>query len=179
VCASLPLIPISGAFDLVFSTATFHWVHDHEGLFRQIHDALVPGGRLVAQCGGGPNLARVHERAVALMRTDPYARWFSSWRPAWHFADAETTARRLSAAGFTGVRTTLHEAPAVLEDRDRYDAFLTTVIFRDHLQYLPDPALRRQFIEALGQAAAGDTPPFSLDYWRLNMEAVKPAGTRR
>ena len=39
--------------DLAFSTAVFHWVLDHERLFRVIHRALKPGGRLVAQCGGG------------------------------------------------------------------------------------------------------------------------------
>jgi trans-aconitate methyltransferase len=37
--------------DVVFSTATFHWIHDHDRLFRSIFTALKPGGRLRAQCG--------------------------------------------------------------------------------------------------------------------------------
>src|SRR3954470_12673520 len=34
------------------STATFHWIADHETLFDRIHAALVPGAPFVAQCGG-------------------------------------------------------------------------------------------------------------------------------
>src|SRR6185436_919479 len=48
-------LPFVRAFDAVFSGATFHWIHDHGALFRSIITALKPGGRLVAQCGGGPN----------------------------------------------------------------------------------------------------------------------------
>ena len=47
------LLPFADAFDAVLSTATFHWIRDHEALFVSIYRALVPGGRLVAQCGGG------------------------------------------------------------------------------------------------------------------------------
>src|SRR5258708_29070972 len=54
------------AADAVFSTATFHWVLDHPHLFTRLHPALRPGGRLVAQCGGGRNIDRVHNRALRL-----------------------------------------------------------------------------------------------------------------
>ena len=43
--------------DLIVSTATFHWILDHDALFARLHDALRPGGRLVAQCGGAGNIA--------------------------------------------------------------------------------------------------------------------------
>lgn len=36
-----------GAFDLVYSALTFHYVQDFERLIRMIHAALVPGGDLV------------------------------------------------------------------------------------------------------------------------------------
>ena len=38
--------------DAILSTATFHWIADHERLFARLHAALRPGGRFVAQCGG-------------------------------------------------------------------------------------------------------------------------------
>ena len=60
---SLPAMPFSGWADLVFSTATFHWIKDHDALFENIFETLKPGGRLMAQCGGGANL--VHARALA------------------------------------------------------------------------------------------------------------------
>ena len=54
-------------FDAVFSTATFHWVHDHATLFAEISRVLVPGGRLVAQAGGG-RIWRGGEAAARLPR---------------------------------------------------------------------------------------------------------------
>src|ERR1700677_2162159 len=38
--------------DAVFSTATFHWISDHDRLFTRLRAALRSGGQLVAQCGG-------------------------------------------------------------------------------------------------------------------------------
>src|SRR5262245_14427216 len=35
--------------DAVISTATFHWIGDHDRLFTRLKAALKPGGRLVAQ----------------------------------------------------------------------------------------------------------------------------------
>ena len=37
--------------DAVLSTATFHWIADHDLLFKRLRSALRPAGRLVAQCG--------------------------------------------------------------------------------------------------------------------------------
>src|SRR3954451_14639600 len=49
--------------DVVFSTATFHWIADHDALFASLRKALRPGGRLIAQCGGAANIASVHAAA--------------------------------------------------------------------------------------------------------------------
>jgi trans-aconitate 2-methyltransferase len=173
VCAALPRIPLRHAVDVVFSTATFHWVLDHPALFRAIHGALRPGGRLHAQCGGGPNLAHLHARGQILMRQPPFARWFEGWTPPWEFADAETAARRLAAAGFVAIGTSVEAAPVVLADAGRHHDFLTTVIFRDHLTYLPTEQLRHAFVAELSRQAAEDETPFLLDYWRLNLQAQK------
>src|SRR3954454_20494484 len=62
--ADLVGLDLSGAtVDVVFSTATFHWIADHDALLASLRAALRPGGRLVAQCGGAGNIASVHARA--------------------------------------------------------------------------------------------------------------------
>ncbi|MFL5680306.1 MAG: class I SAM-dependent methyltransferase [Chloroflexota bacterium] len=50
-------LPIDGTVDAVLSTATFHWVLDHDALFAHLAAVMRPGGRLVAQCGGAGNIA--------------------------------------------------------------------------------------------------------------------------
>jgi trans-aconitate 2-methyltransferase len=172
--ANAAALPLAGAADAVFSTATFHWVRDHNELFRSLFNALRPGGRLVAQCGGGPNLLRIHERCQHLMIDREFEPHFRTWTEPWEFADAETTARRLRAAGFVDIATSVEPAPVIQPDARAYREFATTVVCRPHLAALPSAAARDRFMEALTNQAAEDSPPFELDYWRLNMDARKP-----
>jgi trans-aconitate 2-methyltransferase len=173
VRADASALPFDRSLDLVFSTATFHWVHDHDRLFSSIFRALKPGGRLVAQCGGGPNLHRLYRRANGLMGQDDFASYFSDWRPPWHFADAETTRRRLETAGFVSVVTALNPSPVSFDSTETYRAFLTTVCVRHHVARLP-PELQDAFTAQLARDAARDDPPLTLDYWRLDMNASVP-----
>ena len=172
--SDLEALPLDAVADLIFSTATLHWIRNHPTLFRSLYRALKPGGRLVAQCGGGPNLAHVLSRAAALMATAPYAPFFAGWSSPWEFADAATTAERLRTAGFIDVEASLEPAPTVLPDADDYRAFVRTAIFRLHLERLPDEQLRTTFLDTLTAQAAQDDPPFALDYWRMNLRGTRP-----
>ena len=44
-------LDFESAFDIVFSNASLHWVHDHTAVLRNIHRALRPGGVFLAQFG--------------------------------------------------------------------------------------------------------------------------------
>ncbi len=175
VLASGDRLPFGAHFDVVFSTATFHWIPDHPRLFRETLGVLRPGGRLHAQCGGAHNLARVHARATALARSPRYARHFAQWRDPWEFASSEITAARLSDAGFEDIETSIHPAPIVFDDADAYQRFLRTVVIRPYLAHLPSETLAEEYLADLTTSAAGDEPPYSLDYWRLDLSARRPA----
>jgi trans-aconitate 2-methyltransferase len=167
-------LPFRAAFDAVFSTATAHWIRDHPALFRSVLASLRPGGRLVAQCGGGANLERLYSRAAILMRTAPFATAFRNWQDPWHFASADDTHEALVRCGYTGVHVGLDPAPVSFPGGDAYTEFITCVCIRHHLDRLPE-GLRRGFALDLTRAAAADDPPFTLDYWRLNIDALRPA----
>ena len=174
VRVELPHLPFDGWADLVFSTATFHWVRDHDTLFADIFRALRSGGRLFAQCGGGPNLVAAHALAEEVMHREPFEPYFRTWDGVWEFATPDVTARRLQAAGFVDVIANLEPAPTTLVDEDSYREFVTTVIYNPHLARLPEGALRARFIDEVTARAARQDPPFTLDYWRLNLEGRKP-----
>src|SRR5579884_2583420 len=167
IAADLQHLPFEGIFDGIFSTATFHWVPDHSRLFRSLFRALRPGGWLRAQCGGGPNLARLRKRMDALIASPQYGPYFRHFRNPWVYNDADTAASLLRQAGFRNVNTSIKSAVTVLDDEEQYKEFLHTVILRRHLQELPDSRLRAELIAELTRQAAQDDPPFSLDYWRL------------
>jgi trans-aconitate 2-methyltransferase len=151
--------------DLVFSTATFHWIGDHDALFRQLHGVLKPGGRLVAQCGGKGNVAE-HTRAIAAAASDPdYGQHLSGAKAPWNFASPEETEPRLAVAGYQDARCWLQPKPVQPADPL---AFITTVTLGPILDQLPEEK-RRPFAEAV---LAQHEEPLVLDYVRLNIEAV-------
>jgi len=167
-------LPFSRAFDAVFSGATFHWIADHAALFRSIVTALRPGGRLVAQCGGAGNLAQLMGRVSRLMEERRFVPFFTEWTELTYYADVDSTRRRLIAAGFTDVEVWLEAAPTTFDSPDAYQQFIATVCVRNHLTCLSLDE-RRAFLRELTVAAVRDQPAFTLDYWRLNITARRPA----
>src|SRR5215472_2782175 len=72
-------------FDVIFSTAVFHWIPDHDQLFANLFRALRPGGLLLAQCGGGPNLKRLRERTERAAALPEFAPFFQNWKKVWNY----------------------------------------------------------------------------------------------
>jgi trans-aconitate 2-methyltransferase len=101
--ADLLELDVGEPVDAVLSTATFHWIPDHERLFARLHAALAPGGRLVAQCGGDGNVAAVKQAGIDAATDPRFAPYLGGWTGDWHFATAADTERRLRAAGFSDV----------------------------------------------------------------------------
>jgi trans-aconitate 2-methyltransferase len=166
-------LPFRPGFDAVFSTATFHWIHDHVRLFAEIQRVLQPGGRLVSQAGGGPNLRHLYGRCDALAKEREFAGAFTGWTDPWYFANVEETIGRLRGAGFDDISVWLEETPTGFSRADEYRAFVKTVCLRHQLARL-DETRREHYLDRLVEAAAEDDPAFTLDYWRLNIDARKP-----
>lgn len=172
VAGDLLSLPFKCVFNGIVSTAALHWVLDHNRLFANLRRVLRPGGWLEAQCGGGPNLAAFRGRANALMQSSRFAEFFSGFCEPWLFQTTEAAVEVLQRARFVNVDASIEAAPTVLDDAPQYREFIRNVILRQHLAALPSEDLRVHFIENLVGQAAADDPPFSLDYWRLNLSAT-------
>jgi trans-aconitate 2-methyltransferase len=165
VVADLAELEVPEPVGAVFSTATFHWLPDHERLFARLHAALEPGGRLVAQCGGAGNVAEHARNILEVAMRPEFASHFDGMDMMWNFATPEETEERLRGAGFEQVSCWLEEKP--VQPEDPY-AFTTTVTMGPHLARLPED-LRRSFAEAV---LAQESDPLTLRYVRLNIDAV-------
>jgi trans-aconitate 2-methyltransferase len=165
LCQDLVALQLPEQVDVVFSNATFHWIHDHERLFAALHRALEPGGRLLAQCGGYGNIDAFRRAADEVAAEERFAPYFEGWKRPWNYATAEETSERLDRAGFQKVETWL-EPKRVHPERP----FVETVCLLRHLEPLPDE-LRSEFVDRV-LARVGE--PLVLDYVRLNMSAVRP-----
>jgi trans-aconitate 2-methyltransferase len=155
-------LPIDRQVDAILSTATFHWVPDHDALFANLAAVLRPGGWLVAQCGGFGNIARFIEVARSV---DP-----DFVRNQHNFQTAEATAERLERSGFDEIRTWLSDAPTPFESSEQLEEFLATVCLRVHLTTLPEEQ-RGPFVREV----AARMPDRVLDYVRLNITARRAA----
>jgi trans-aconitate 2-methyltransferase len=152
--------------DAILSTATFHWVLDHDALFARLHAALRPGGQLVAQCGGEGNIDRLRTVGKALIEREPYAEHFRDWHTPWFYAAPEPTRERLLTAGFTTAECWLQPAPQYPEQPRE---FLAKVIFGPQVQQLPED-LRDPFLDdVLGEVGESS---LMVDYIRLNLDAT-------
>jgi trans-aconitate 2-methyltransferase len=153
-------LPIETQVDAVFSGATFHWVPDHDALFRHLFAVLRPGGRLAVQFGGSGNA----ENVVAVLRQTG-----DGWPGPWNFPTPEETEARLLATGFVAVRTWLQPEPAHFDSRDDFETFLRTAVLGAHLDRLPageHDAFVRTVIDRLQER--------TVDYVRLNVDARVP-----
>lgn len=162
--ADLSELEVPEPVELIFSTATFHWVLDHDRLFERLHAALRPGGRLVAQCGGEGNVAE-HAQVITTVAARPeFASHLEQMTGIWNFAAPEKTEDRLRVAGFAATRCWLEPKPVTPADPL---AFTSTVTLGPLLAQLPEDR-RRPFAEAILEASP---QPLTLDYVRLNIEA--------
>ncbi len=145
--------------DAVFSNATFHWVTDHDRLFRNLAGVLRPGGQLVAQCGAEGNIDRVlcAARSLGVERAGT-----------WLYASTQQTSERLARAGFINAEVWTNPEPTVIADDARFRDFLATVCLREHLATLTHEE-QCDFTEQVA-AAIGDR---TIDYVRLNIVAVR------
>ena len=157
--------------DVIFSTATFHWIMDHDRLFGRLARALKPGGMLVAQCGGKGNIARTLAVTEQVMSEERFRGFFAGWDEGWNFADPGTTRVRLEAAGFEEIETWLHEEPTEFGSVDELARFLKTVVLRQHLAFLPEEA-RDPFASAVAGRLA-EEGLLIVDYVRLNVFATR------
>jgi trans-aconitate 2-methyltransferase len=154
-------LPVDEPVDGVFSTATFHWVPDHDALFANLAGAMSPGARLVAQCGGAGNLTSV-VRVLDDLGADTFTGKV--------FATPEETEARLRRAGFDEIECWVHAEPTPFESLDALETFLRTVVLRDHVH-----GMSQDEASSFTHTVASRLPGIELDYVRLNIGA-KSAG---
>ena len=153
-------LPLEPVVDLVVSTATIHWIADHDGLFANLFQVLRPGGRLVAQFGGEGNIAGVDRVLAELGR--------GGRSP--HYESAADTTERLAKAGFSAIEAGLESIPVGFATRADLETYLRTIILREVVLEVPE---RER--PALVAAVAERLPGGSIDYVRLNVSATRPA----
>ncbi len=165
-CRDLTGLDIDGEADHAFSNAVFHWVQDHDALFRGLHRALRPGGRLSAQCGGKGNVASVERALAVVCREQPFAGSVAGMSAPWNFAGPGETEVRLRDAGFDRTECWLESRTARPEEPQ---AFFEASMLAQIAEVL-DPGQLAAFSDRMMEVMGS---PDTFDYVRLNIVAER------
>ncbi len=103
------------AYDVVFSNATLHWVHDHHALIGRVYRALAPEGALRFNFGGEGNCVHFLKIIREAMALPEFARHFAAFTWPWFMPSVETYLGFMSEHEFC-------EARVWGENADRYFA---------------------------------------------------------
>ncbi len=152
-------VPVSERVDAIVSVAAFHWISDHDTLFRNLASVLRTNGQFVADCGGQGNIASIVAAIEDVLGESPAI---------WNFAGVEETERRLEDAGFTDIEVALTPDPARLEAGTQFESYLAIVVLGAHMARLPEPE-RPAFVRAVCDRLSEPV----VDYVRLTIRAKK------
>jgi len=159
-------------FDAVFSNAALHWIDEQDAVTGAVADALVSGGRYVAELGGSGNVASIVDAVAA----EVAERGYEPATEPWYFPTVGEHATTLEAHGFEVRYARLFDRPTELDDGD--DGMAAWIgMFGDRLLAdVPDgerpavvDAVEDRLREDLYDADAG---VWTADYQRLRFVAV-------
>jgi SAM-dependent methyltransferase len=157
-------------FDAVFSNAVLHWLKDADRVIRNVFQALRPGGRFVAECGGDKCCQTIQTALATELERRGYDGWAAN---PWYFPTTEDYGGRLVKAGFAVAYIEIIPRPTPLPgDMSGFletfaGSFVSALPSGDRQKYLDDVRDR------LKPLLCGANGVWTADYTRLRFEAFK------
>lgn len=158
-------------FDAVFSNATLHWLKEADATIYGVWRALKPGGRFVAEFGGGDNVSQIRAALHTALRKryiDP-----ETVDP-WYFPSPEAYRSKLEAHGFRVDSIQLIPRPTPLPG----DLIPWLETFGESFTNALPVEARQDFLievrESLRPQLCDSTGNWTADYVRLRFAATKP-----
>lgn len=162
-------LEFSEEFDAVFSNAALHWMKSPEKVISGVWQALKPGGRFVAECGGYGNVATI----VNAIESALISRHGTIVASPWYFPSADEYKSLLEANGFIVNSIALIPRPTLLPGDVR--GWLKTFA-QSFTSALPATERKRfiaEVVETLRLVLCDENGHWTADYIRLRFSATK------
>ena len=138
-------LTFENAFDLVFSNAVLHWVHDHKAVIQGIYRALKKEGKILLQFGGYGNAKEILSVMDAFIVKE-YAHYFKGFEFSYSFPHSDVYEALLAKQGFKNIDVKLIEKDMVHENIEAFKGWIRTTWF-PYTDVLPEN-MRESFIDA-------------------------------
>ena len=163
-------------FDVVFSSATLHWVRDHGPVLKGAARSLRRGGRVLFQMGGRGNGAEIFEVARQMIAADEWKRFFTGFEFPWGFYGPEEYVPWCAAAGLRPRRIELLPRTMNQKGAAGLAGWIRTT-WMPYTERLPEDR-REAFIQEAAARYLDRHPPdaqgsVSVGMMRLEVDAVK------
>ena len=163
-------LPFSNEFDLVFSNAVFHWIHDHDLLLDNIYKVLKDQGMLICEFGAIGNIGTIDQAFQIACKEIGYC-----YSTHFNFQSPETFSILLEKHHFQIEKIYAFDRPTPLKDqkdglinwmKQFYAADLNQLSDHDQIRVL-------QRVEELTRDSLWNGKEWVADYKRLRVIARK------
>jgi len=143
-------------FDVIFSNASLHWIHDHPAVVRNIHRALRPGGVFLAQFGCDGNCPNILACLRQQMATPPFPAAYAGFRWPWYFPTLSAYEEVLRTSRFAEWRAWMEHRDQRFPNPDAIVGWIDNPCLIPFVQALP-AELRKPFRDAVVEAMLART----------------------
>ncbi len=159
-------------FDAVFSNAALHWIHEPEKVLNCIWDALVSGGRFVAEFGGKGNVGHLTR---GLIETLGEFNLPTPDKPLWYFPSSAEYATLMEQQGFRVTYLHHFDRPTQLQGDEGLRNFLQMFV-PQWIANVPAEQLEAffKFVENRLRPHLWREDTWYADYVRLRVVGIKP-----
>lgn len=164
----------SEPYDLVFSNAALHWVHDHPRLFARLYDCVAPGGQLAVQMPANHDFP-THVVAAEVAEREPFRSALGGYTRQSPMLSAEAYAQLLHHLGFARQSVRLQVYGHVLGSRADVIEWVKGSLLTDYEKRL-SAELFAQFLDTYREALLPELSaeqPYFYPFKRLLLRASR------
>lgn len=166
-------------FDIIFSTATLHWVKDHLSVLRGVKRSLRKSGRILFQMGGKGNAQDIIAIVNKLITTDKYRSYFKDFSFPYNFYSPVDYKQWLNKAELSPKRIELIPKDMIQKGKEEFRGWIRTT-WLPYTERIPEN-MRELFISDIIESYSKRFPIDANGYFyikmvRLEVEAINSIG---
>ncbi len=170
-CMDATQLQFESKFDIIFSNAVFHWIHNHHTLLTRIKTHLKSGGKALFQFGGYNNAAIVVEAMEYVKNLEPFKQYYQNFTFPYFFPTKDEYEKILLECNITNFKVKLIPKIMKHDSKDEFIGWIRTTWF-PYIQQIPKE-LQKQFIdkivERLLYMSTDHQRPFYIDMVRIEV----------